>query len=198
MSNYLLKQFSIDLYEYNELSEKAKETAYLEWLANNEYFFAVDNENVLKAFCDTFNISVIDWEYTECNNSYTFSFDNEKSYDLKGEKLFNYLRENYFDIIDNYDTCPLTGYYLDHDILENLYNYISDYNGKMENITFEKLIDDCLQEFFNACSDDYAYYNSEENFKELNEYDKRFYDEKGILKIIYYFDENGKEVPFLI
>ncbi len=49
------------------------------------------------------------------------------------------------------DTCPLTGYYIDNDILDPIYKFLKSPTG---NVTFDNLMNNCLDSFFRACRDD--------------------------------------------
>lgn len=47
--------------------------------------------------------------------------------------------------------CPLTGYYIDNRILDPIYQFLK---SPTENITFDSLMNECLDSFFRACRDD--------------------------------------------
>ena len=47
--------------------------------------------------------------------------------------------------------CPLTGYCIDNDILDPIYRFLK---SPTENVTFDNLMDECLDSFFRACRDD--------------------------------------------
>ena len=126
-----------------ELSEKAKEKAYNQWLCNG-YFYG-------------------------CNYSYDYRSRQEDCIDsLSGWRLVAYLMNNHWN--DLYtrkyfwngrkgresrifvDTCcPLTGYCIDNDILDPIYRFLK---SPTENVTFDNLMDEFLDSFFRACRDD--------------------------------------------
>lgn len=72
----------------------------------------------------------------------------------------------------------LTGNYIDMDILNPIYKILKEYDP---NTTFEELINDCLNSFLQACKNEYEYYYSFDNFKEISEINEYRYTEQGKL-----------------
>lgn len=174
-----MKQVTINLYEYSELNDQAKENAYNEWLKNAYYFASTDNKDTLIKFCDIFGVKMEKWEYDISSYDFDFHIQNDYLENLKGEKLLSFLRENFFDYINDYDSCNLTGYYLDLDILKPMYDFLSDYNDDMNEITYKELVHNCLENFFKSCTLDCECYFSKENFEELSEINEWIYNEYG-------------------
>mgnify|MGYP000010391648 FL=1 len=158
------------LYRITELSEKAKEKAYNQWLCNG-YFYGWTHENrqTLDAFCERFGIVCRNWRYDACNYSYDYRSRQEDCIDgLNGWRLAAYLMNNHWN--DLYTPkyfwkgtkgrksrifvdacCPLTGYYIDNYILAPIYDFLK---SPSENVTFDNLMNICLDSFFRACRDD--------------------------------------------
>lgn len=178
----------IKLYSVNELNEQALEKAYEKWYYDNyEYTWHDENEDTLNKFCEVFNINVRNFQYDSYNYNYRFEVENENIEDLSYIRLLAHLN-NYFDDIykgkyysksfrigDKYNyihrhskvmfeknDCSLTGYYLDNEILQPVFEFIK----KPRNITFKELMNECLENFFEACSEDVKNLSSEEYFKE--------------------------------
>lgn len=158
------------LYRITELSEEAKEKAHTEWLYNR-YFYGWTHENrqTLNTFCERFGIVCRNWRYDACNYSYDYRSRQEDCIDrLNGWRLAAYLMNNHWN--DLYTPkyfwkgtkgrksrifvdacCPLTGYYIDNCILDPIYQFLK---SPTENITFDCLMNECLDSFFRACRDD--------------------------------------------
>jgi hypothetical protein len=192
------------VYKFDELSDKAKEKA-LEWARTSlDYGRSDENADTLKAFCDIFPVKVKSWEYGWGTNiSYSLTCDDEVE-NLSGIRLAKYIWNNYkADIykgkyystkgqyIDGKYTykyrhskiileasCALTGYCIDEDILQPIYDFLK--NPKA-GVTFAELIDDCLHAWLKACEDDYEAYYSDESLADhitANEYE--FYEDGEI------------------
>ena len=109
------------------------------------------------------------WKYDAYNYSYDYRSRQEDCIDgLNGWRLATYLMNNHWNDLytQKYfwngmkgrksrifiDTCcPLTGYYIDNCILDPIYRFLK---SPTENVTFENLMDECLDSFFRACRDD--------------------------------------------
>lgn len=184
----------INVYSINELSKKAQEKAYCNWLNSDPYFWAEENKNTLKIFEQIFPIKVKDWEY-ECYNYINWLFIEKKEIaELKGIRLMKYLYNNYFTkifqpkyycinfpkyrysqiqfVID----CPLTGYYMDYAILRPIYNFLKK---PTNNITFYKLLNNCLNSWLRTCSNDYQNSISFDKFVEVCKDNNWLFTENG-------------------
>lgn len=117
-------------------------------------------------------------------NSYWYRFTSpysEEEDNLKGVRLLKYLVNNYWNDLyipktiwgHNYKTkrksrvfvtndCVLTGYYMDYEILQPIYDFLK----APDNTTLYELMNKCLNGFFKACRDDMEYQLSEEAFAE--------------------------------
>lgn len=182
-----------EVYSYDELDESAKETALAEFYSD-EYFWGDDNKSVLDRFEEIFPIEVKNWEYGDCGAfvSFEFSYNYSEVKELTGIRLLKYLVNNYYHAlftakyiskytnnhkhisrhskcqVDN--CCVLTGYYIDHAILDPIYKFLKNPD---KNTTFYDLMNYCLQSWVSACQVDYEYQYSREGIEqtiEANEY----------------------------
>lgn len=177
----------VRLYQFSELSDKAKERALDEYRKDGpEYFWAEENRATLSAFEDVFPVKVNDYRYDDRGGDIQFTFTGEHP-EMTGVRLMRYLWNNYRTnlfkgqyyhkghtsrhsriILDN--SCTLTGYCLDMDILQPVYNFLQ----KPDDTTFEDLMQDCLNGWVRSCVRDIEYQNSDECITEniiANEYE---------------------------
>ncbi len=185
---------SFKSYSIDELSEKAKENAYNKWYQHADYPCGSDAEGTLKEFCRLFDVKVTKWKFDAYSHDYRFSIENDNVEGLRGIRLATYIWNNYAKYITkgeyyhkkgksrrskvnmSMQDCPLTGYCLDCDILDSIIDclhYTRLYEG------YEQLVNECLNTFFKACSEDAGWCTSEEYFIDeahANEYE---YDKNG-------------------
>lgn len=179
-----------------ELTDKAKDRAYSDWLTSYDYSFDTDNEATLKAFCRTFGIVCHDWQYDAYTYNYRFRAESAPPDNICGTRLIAYLHNNFNHILfppKSYwkngkdrrsrifkDTCcPLTGYYIDNHILGPIYEFLS--SRPDPRITFDALMDKCLDSFFAACRNDIESCTSMEYFTEDSQANEREYLSNGKL-----------------
>jgi hypothetical protein len=182
-----MRTITREVFTVKELLESAKEKAHYNYCSNDSYAWAGENEAVLKEFTKIFPVSITKWEYGY-QNFICFRFtDDEDIENLSGIRLLKYLYNNYYSrlfkgkyfyksnyangqhkyrhsriIMDN--CCVLTGYCIDDDILEPIYKFLKN---PCKHITFNDLLDDCLQSWVIACSKDYEAYYDIEHFEEI-------------------------------
>lgn len=170
---------NINVYDFEELPEAVQQNVISEWRNDDEYFWNSENEESLNAFCKIFDISIRNYEYG-CHNYINASFNlDSEIMELSGLKLHKYLVNNYWrniykpkyyyrngikrlSKIQLQNDCILTGYYMDSELMAPLYDFIK----KPNNIDFETLLNDCLNNWLSACRNDYDYWNSEESIRE--------------------------------
>ena len=176
-----MNKVEINIYEIGELSEKASEIAYHDWLNTCDYPFSDDYNTTLDIFCDVFGFKVTDYR---CDYRYIkfYSLHDEEINELSGVRLLKYLYNNYFDDLFhkkiyyfNYSRkkrtsnihynseCPFTGCFVDNDILDPIYKFLKKPD---ENTTFYNLIEECLYSWIDSYNIDYDYHTSFEYFKE--------------------------------
>lgn len=92
------------VYDFSELSEKAKEKAMDKWFSSGfEYAWIDESIDSVKAFCDAFGITITDWQLGEHCHSYISTDATPDNF--RGVKLSEIDREQ----------MP-TGYCLDNDL----------------------------------------------------------------------------------
>lgn len=186
-----MKQITVNICTFNELSDEAKEVA-LQWWQNcnqeNGYAWDSENRDTFNKFCDLFNVSI------NRNGNVVLS-ENDDVRDLTGIRLMSYLWNNYArelykpktyylktignksrkSKIEKDNCCVLTGYCMDDDILQPVYNAMhKPYPG-----TFEDLISECVQAYETAVENDHAYQDSLEYCAETCEANEYEFTEDG-------------------
>jgi hypothetical protein len=92
-----MKTIRIKIYEFNELSEAAKQTAIENYKNNNLSFDFIysDAENTVEAFCDAFNVKTGRNSWLDCNTSNI----EDNILNLTGLRLRKYLLNNFGSIL---------------------------------------------------------------------------------------------------
>jgi hypothetical protein len=196
-----MRTATIKVYKVDELSEKAKEKAFNDFCCTSDYFSASENESTLKEFENLFPIKVKQWEYGFQGSYINYEFTDDEIEELSGIRLLKYLYNNYWTdlfkgkyyskgrYIDGKYTyksrrskaifehcCVLTGYCIDDDILDPIYNFLKKPEA---HITFNDLMDDCLQSWIKACENDYEAYFSMESFEDMAQANEWEFKENG-------------------
>lgn len=190
-----MRTVGINVYEYEELSDSAKEKALHDYRSNGDYN-GEENKDTLKAFEAIFPIKINDWCYGgDRNDGVKWEFIEEDEIEqLSGIRLSTYIYNNYFHNLFKgklyYGTGykkkrrsniifqnngVLTGYTTDHSLLDPIYNFLK----KPTKQTFHDLIEECLSEWVNDCTKDMEYYYSEEAFRESCEANEWEFYESG-------------------
>lgn len=185
-----MREVTMKVYSVEELSERALERAYYDWYSDSEYPWGEDNERTLLEFEKIFPVKVTEWEYGGGGYKYIrFHLTCEEDVaKLKGVRLAKYIWNNYRHNLykgkyyskGKYEggkyqhvsrrskiilekSCPLTGYYIDYDILKPIWDFLDS----PRDITFWDLMGECLERWLRACENDYDYYFSLSNFMEI-------------------------------
>jgi len=192
-----MRTVETQVFQYDELSEAAKAKA-REWWRDGDFFpWHHENRQSLESFCDAFPVEVRRWSYdqwsydTDCR----FSWDDETPGDvLEGVRLRTYLLNNYSSLLFTQGVytmqrqdgtfasrvsklkevelnCHLTGYDMDETLLLPIREFI---RSPKAGVTFEDLLEACIDAWGRACRDDMAYYYSDESAEEnirANEYE---------------------------
>lgn len=184
---------TFNVYDFNELSDRAKDTAYYQWVSSADYDGNC-NIDTLKEFERLFNVKAYDWQYNECMYNYRFrtSYDNGID-ELSGERLYKFIINNYYKYLfkpktyysEDYNksrksrisiqkNSMLAGLYADDEILDPIYAFLKRPDKKT---TFYGLINKCLDSFFDYCKKDYEWSISKERFdEECREMGHLFYE----------------------
>jgi hypothetical protein len=189
-----MRKVEITVFKFEELKEDVKQKVFSNWCSEADYPFASDNAHTLKEFERIFPVKVKDYKYGDMYKEIDFSIDTENyNYygieDLEGIRLYKFIYNNYYDELfrakskayksytgamkyykskvynEPYD-CPLSGYYIDYDILKPLYDYLEKPNF---DLSLWDLMNECLQEWLKACDNDYDNYYSMDSFIESDE-----------------------------
>ena len=175
-----------EVYHLHELTKEARNKAHSNWMEHFDYTWDEENRNTLQVFERIFKIKVEKWSYDSHTYNYRFtSHYSEEENNLKGIRLLKYLVNNHWDdlyIPKTYwgwndgkkrkshifvtDDCTLTGYCMDYEILQPIYDFLKAPDAT----TLCELMDRCLDNFFQACRDDMEYQLSEEAFAESCEF----------------------------
>ena len=192
------------VYTVDELSERALSTAYDSWYTDNDYPWGRENEDTMLEFEKVFPIQVYDWEYGGGYDYVRFNMTCEEEVEeLEGFRLAKYIWNNYrhsiykgkyyskgkyvdgkYDYVSRHSKiklekdCPLTGYYIDYNILKPLYDFL---DSPRPYVTFIDLMQECLESWIEACRGDYDNYFSKDNFIEEAKNNEWEYYEDGSL-----------------
>lgn len=190
-------------YQINELSEKAKQTAYEKWLQESYFWQADELRATLDEFCRLFDVRCYNWEYDTYNYHYRFEvniedkqnelsdirlakfvWNNYAPYILKGKYYskgkyvdgkYTY-KHRYSSVMKTMDSCPLTGVCYDYVILEPIIDCLT---YKKMYASYSDLIEECLDKFFNMAKKECEYAESFEYFIDIAEANSWEYDENG-------------------
>jgi len=94
--------------------------------------------------------------------AYKKSFDGHKKHKRIRNKIADHTKKkycSYYSGISFDDSCVLTGYCIDDDILKPIYDFLKKPD---KTSTLEDILKDCLEEWLSACNRDYEYQFSEE------------------------------------
>ena len=107
-----MKEITVRLYEYDELSDEAKRKAHEDWLSvNREHFCGGEVRATLKRLEEEFGIEVSRWSYDACSHDCgTVRFENwnDDQLALAGERARAFLWNNFGHLVMQ----PRTHYYM--------------------------------------------------------------------------------------
>lgn len=168
------------IYKFSELTEDAKQTA-IDLFRPTENVWQKENYESLQEFAALFNLQL-----NRSNYGVAIRLGNI-DYNPCGVKLATWLWNNYADRIYSKkqywicngvpncvgvnakhrnsaifiitDGCPLTGYYMDNQILEPIFEYMKKPSERMD---FESLMNECFEAWRVACDKDFEFQCSDE------------------------------------
>ena len=189
-----MRELTVKIYEFSELSEKAQRWA---WENGPDFSdcYADEYRATLKEFENIFDISVYRWNVDDYRYSFDYVTAGRATEAPEGDalRLARYIWNNYADYIlkgryystrgryidgqyhykyryskvtKSMDNCPLTGVCMDFDILQPVIDCLH-YKAFFD--SYEELIDACLDSFFRAWRNEIEYCNSFEYFAEMCE-----------------------------
>ena len=150
-----MKTATINLYQFNELSDDAKERAREWWRDGLEYFWWDESIGSIRAFCDHFGVKIKDYSIGAYSPSY-MDTDAENA-NFRGMRLADFTR----------DAMP-TGYCLDCALWQTFYDEFKRTGSALK--AFNEAIDAAVTEI----KEDAEYQYSDECIDELlvaNKYD---------------------------
>lgn len=200
----MARQKQVTVFTVAELSDQARERAYVEWLGSQPYSWGSENEAVIKKFAEVFPVTIRDWSYGERGRDYikwSFIGDDEIRA-LTGQRLATYLWNSYrTDLFKGkyYSTskgyvdgkhvyksrrskikletdCVLTGYAIDNEILQPIYDFMKQPNSHTD---FEDLMGECLEAWVTACTSDFEDSITMEQFEDMCEANEWEFYENG-------------------
>lgn len=191
---------TINIYEYHELSEEAKEVArdwFIDSLDETDYHFSEIIDS-LKKFCEVFCIDLNDYIFCDAYCSVGYKLDYNEIRDLRGLRLRTWLINNFYEYlykdkflgvvkgkfaysnISKCNSCTLTGECYDHDLLHDMYLFIEDYNDDCDNWNIYDLIATCMNNFEHRVLESIRYTKSLEYAEEMIEANGYTFTEEGI------------------
>ena len=167
---------TLELFDYFDLSDDAKKSAYNEWRKTADYQNRDKIVGSFQAFCRIFPVQMVDSYLIKDKYPYVqWKFtDDDELRSLSGTRLWWYLAKEYGKILyknETRDICPLTGYYADYIILNPIYEFLED-NTKFSG-DYELLLDACVDAWSLLCNQDLEQFYSMESFLnqcEINNY----------------------------
>lgn len=91
-----MKEVTVKVFEYQELSPEAKQAVYNRWLEHADYGWTDENIKVLNTIAEDTNVHVSNWEYG--NGSYHYHLQ-----DPTELTFFNYSRDEYDHMVYDYE-----------------------------------------------------------------------------------------------
>jgi len=175
-----MKTKTINIYQFNELSEQAKEKAkddyrnIFNYLGGEESFASL--ESLVKYFNGEITNFEIDWTNSNLShiNFNMPEMDNETIND-KLSQLGEYDKET----LKGYGDCKLTGYWIDEELIDAC--RIEFFKCKRTYCTLELLMNAAFQALLHAVEKDYKYFYSNEQFSEHCESNDYWFTEDGTL-----------------
>lgn len=178
-----MRTVEIKIYEFSELSEKARERA-LEKYNNPEPEVGI--WEILKEFEKHFNLKVESRDLERYFRIHFYNDDDECISSMEGERLYKYIQNNFhntlferkeYRIVKDYGytgkkrvskilykemECPFTGLWLDEFLLDPIREFMRNIEY---GITLEDLMERCVSNLVENYKEYIEYLESEENFK---------------------------------
>lgn len=183
-----MKTITLELFSYEDLTDKAQTRAYHDWQKEDRYFWGAENSKSFDEFMKAFELRIT-------GRSEELISENGNSVDeIGGFRLAKYIWNNYESVLfkrayrkhldgahphrntevrEKYTACysswkvetgcVLTGYCMDDSILAPIYEFLKKPD---ESVTFEYLMNSCKSAYVEAYTADVEYGNSVELFKE--------------------------------
>lgn len=188
---------SVNVYSYNELSEKAKERAINYFKDSGIFYYQDDAINTIKAIAKALNCEYDYYSYDGIYYKVEF-ISNSEIEELQGKRAYSYIVNNYIipnlkfktyyrkcnrrisNIFSIFDDCLFTGYYLDMAFNEAWKNWKKSFNSKSKVKDFLHMVE---TELGSEWSIDNEYQMKDENIIEqieINDYE--FYENGDVYR----------------
>lgn len=149
-----MRQETINIYQFEELSDKAKEKAIQWFLQGKMYCFIDESLYSIEAFCEQYGVKLKDYEV----DSWRYSFKTDVTNDsFRGLKLSDVKRD-----------ATLTGYCTDYTLAETFYDTFQETGDA------KQAFNDALDKAFHGIQKEMEYQESAEYATEMiiaNEYE---------------------------
>ena len=162
---------TINIYQFDELSDDVKEKAHERYLESGDWFFWFHEwQDSLNAFCSIAPVEWIRFDVTAGHIDARFT-DSDVA-ELEGRDAWKWLNENgWFPLAERNAAgeCTLTGYCGDCDLFDPIHKYsaMPDAIPTLEEVFYE-----CLQSWVFACRADEEHHATFEHFEEMCEMNK--------------------------
>ena len=159
-----MKTVTVETFEFNELSDKAKQTAicrFREKYLDLSYLWK-EGESTAKSFCDVFNVSTKKGSWLEPDLDYLEDDILEMSGQLLKEAIIENVPARYL----KRDDYLLTGMCYDADMLSPIWDFM---DSPSDGVTYEELITDCFYQLEQVLKADDEYQHSDEAISETIE-----------------------------
>lgn len=201
-----MKEIVIKLYSYDELSEKAKEKARLDYISIGDCWpWGFEANATIAAFEKTFKVSIDNWRFDSCGSRYDVNFNLEDDVaGLKGERARSWFWNNVAHEIYRPRTiwskgpfsassrsrksrmsvscdCPWTGVCYDMDALSPVLDFMECKDRDCSK-TVKDVIRAGVDSMFKSFVADCKYHESEECFAELCEANEWTFEEDGTMR----------------
>ena len=173
-----MRQVAVNVYNYFELDDKAKEKAYNDFCYSMEYPYHYENEKSLYAVADECNVSIQNWEYDTYSHRFNVFLEDEELDGMYGKELRDYLINNFYDYM--LGKKEVYGYYLDYEFFHEMAKALEDIEENHV-ITYRDVMYRCFHAMFEAINDDIQNFYSIGNFEEMTEMNEWEYTEDGSL-----------------
>ena len=153
-----LKKYSIDSYGHSYVDTS---------LNASEDVLNLSGVRLLKYLWNNFRTDIYKGKYYFVKSEQALKHKRVKSQTLKNGKIFN----SYRSAIQLESSCPFTGYCMDEDLLEPVFKFMA---LPLNSVTYEDLLNDCIESWLSAAVKDLEYQESDEfigEHLEANEYE---------------------------
>ena len=181
-----MREITVKLYEFSELSEEARRRAWMDHVDNlHEFGWDSEYRATLDAFCKAFDVLTVEYDVNENAFDFEFSLAYEPIYYMEPLRFARFIWNQYAHQIQRGKyygkiardgrhvfrhskttveySCPFTGFMADMAITGPVWDCI---HYKKEYTCYDQLIEDCLTAFFEEWRDGMEYETSMECFEE--------------------------------